>query len=60
MWLLPPGFVVADDIDVTARRDAQLDTVADVLAAHVDVDALGELLDTGLPPRPTVITKLHQ
>lgn len=55
-----PGFVVADDIDVTARRDAQLDTLADLLTAHLDVDAIGELLETGVPPRPTLNTTLGQ
>jgi adenosylcobyric acid synthase len=54
------GFVLADDIDVTARRDAQLDMVADLLTAHLDVDAVGELLDIGPPPRPTVICGLRQ
>ena len=39
------GFVVADDVDVTARRDAQLDLMADLLAAHLDVDAVMELLE---------------
>ncbi len=52
------GFVVADDIDVTARRDSQLDTLADLLTAHLDVDAVCELLDTGPPPRPSVISAL--
>ena len=28
------GFAVADDVDVSARRDAQLDLMADLLAAH--------------------------
>ena len=54
------GFVVADDVDVAARRDAQLDTAADLLAAHVDVDAVCELLDSGPPARPTIVTGLRQ
>jgi adenosylcobyric acid synthase len=54
------GFVVADDTDVTARRDAQLDTLADLLTAHLDVDALCELLNAGPPPRPTLATALCQ
>ncbi len=45
------GFVVADDVDVTARRDAQLDLMADLLAAHLDIDAVLGLLEHG-PPRP--------
>jgi adenosylcobyric acid synthase len=50
------SFVVADDVDVSARRDAQLDTMADLLDAHLDVDAVTALLDSGPPPRPTVVT----
>ena len=38
------GFVVADDVDVTGRRDAQLDVMADLLADHLDVDAVMGLL----------------
>ena len=52
------GFVVADDVDVTARRDAQLDLMADLLAAHLDVDAVMELLERGVPRRPTVTSSL--
>ena len=52
------GFVVADDVDVTARRDAQLDLMADLLAAHLDVDAVMALLDCGAPRRPTVTSGL--
>jgi adenosylcobyric acid synthase len=54
------GFVVADDVDVTARRDAQLDSLADLLTAHLDLDAVCELLTTGPPPRPTVVSVLRQ
>jgi adenosylcobyric acid synthase len=49
------GFVVADDVDVTARREQQLDLLADLLAAHLDIDAIMALLDDGAPPRPTVV-----
>jgi len=52
------GFVVADDVDVTARRDGQLDLMADLLAAHLDVDAVIELLERGAPRRPTVTSGL--
>jgi adenosylcobyric acid synthase len=59
-WLtgIAPGFVVADDVDVAARRDAQLDLMADLLTAHLDVDAILALLDGGPPPRPTIRTAL--
>ncbi|PQM47140.1 Cobyric acid synthase [Mycobacterium talmoniae] len=53
------GFVVADDVDVAARRDAQLDVMADLLIAHLDIDAITELLDTGPPARPTVATTVQ-
>ncbi|WP_084792217.1 cobyric acid synthase [Mycobacterium sp. E136] len=54
------GFVVADDVDVRARRDTQLDLMADLLTSHLDVDAVLDLLDGGAPPRPTVVTGLRR
>jgi adenosylcobyric acid synthase len=53
-----PGFVVADDVDVSQRRDAQLDVMADLLAEHLDVDAIMGLLDDGPPPRPCISSVL--
>jgi adenosylcobyric acid synthase len=53
------GFVVADDTNVAARRDAQLDLMADLLDAHLDVDAITELLDDGPPRRSTIATALR-
>jgi adenosylcobyric acid synthase len=53
------GFVVADDIDVSARRDGQLDVMADLLDAYLDVDAVTALLDSGPSSRPTVVTALR-
>ncbi len=47
------GFEVADDVSVLARRDAQLDLMADALTTHVDLDALLGLLD-GAPRRPVI------
>jgi adenosylcobyric acid synthase len=55
-----PGFVVADDVDVAARRDAQLDVMADLLTAHLDVDAVMGLLEHGAPKRPIVATALRR
>jgi len=52
------GFVVAEDVDVAECRDRQLDVMAELLAAHLDVDALMDLLDSGAPPRPTIATAL--
>jgi adenosylcobyric acid synthase len=51
-------FVVADDVDVAARRDAQLDLMADLLTAHLDIDAVVGLLEHGPPNRPTLATAL--
>jgi adenosylcobyric acid synthase len=53
------GFVVANDVNVSARRDAQLDLMADLLTAHTDVDAILALLDDGPPQRPTIVTTLQ-
>ena len=53
------GFVVADT-NVAARRDAQLDLIADLLAAHLDVDAVFGLLDGPPPRRPHVASQLRQ
>lgn len=50
-----PGFAVARDVSVPARRDAQLDVMADLLSAHLDVDAVLDLL-AGPPPAAPVIT----
>jgi adenosylcobyric acid synthase len=51
------GFEVADDVSVVARRDAQLDLMADALTAHVDIDALLGLLG-GAPRRPVIGSSL--
>jgi adenosylcobyric acid synthase len=53
------GFAVADDVDVAARRDAQLDVMADLLDVHLDVDAVTALLDDGPPRRPTIVAALR-
>ena len=53
------GFVVADDVDVAQRRDGQLVLMADLLASHVDVEAVVGLLDGGPPPRPCVVSGLR-
>ncbi|OBI55137.1 cobyric acid synthase [Mycobacterium sp. E787] len=52
------GFVFADT-DVTARRDGQLDAIADLLAAHLDVDAVLGLLDGPPPRRPCLASRLQ-
>ncbi len=52
------GFVVADDVDVAGRRDAQLDLMADLLTAHLDIDAVVGLLEHGPPTRPWLATTL--
>jgi adenosylcobyric acid synthase len=52
------GFVIADNVDVGARRDAQLDLMADLLTSHLDVDAVTSLLEHGPPKLPTIATRL--
>ena len=54
------GFTIADDVAVTARREAQLDLMADLMAAHVDIDAILGLLDTGPPDRPAIVSTLRE
>jgi adenosylcobyric acid synthase len=54
------GFVVADDVNVAARRDAQLDLIAELLEAHLDVDAVLSLLDACPVQRPQVAIGLRQ
>jgi adenosylcobyric acid synthase len=53
------GFVVADDVDVAGRRDAQLDLMADLLTAHLDIDAVIAVLESGPPRRPAIVTGLQ-
>jgi len=53
------GFVVADGTDVAARRDAQLDLIANLLDVHLDVDAVTGLLDNGPPSRRTIVSALR-
>jgi adenosylcobyric acid synthase len=52
------GFVVADDVDVAGRRDAQLDVMADLLAASLDVAAVMDLLENGAPSRPVIASAI--
>jgi adenosylcobyric acid synthase len=52
------GFVVADDVNVSLRRDGQLDVMANLLAEHLDVGAVMALLDDGPPPRPSITSVL--
>ena len=53
-----PGFHVAPDTSVPARRDAQLDVMADLLTAHLDLDAVLNLLGGPPPARPTITSAL--
>ena len=52
--------VAPNDVSVAARRDSQLDVMADLLAAHLDLDAVLALLDGGPPVRPTVTSALRR
>ena len=44
------GFTVAPDTDVAAGREAQLDLLADLVEAHLDLGALATLLRDGPTP----------
>ena len=48
------GFQVAADVSVPARRDAQLDLMADLLTAHLDIGAVLALLDGPAPAAPVI------
>jgi len=48
------GFQVAEDTGVAERRDGQLDVIADLLDAHLDLDAVFALLDHRPPPSPVI------
>ena len=52
------GFVVAD-VNVAARRDAQLDLAANLLAANLDIDGVLSLLDGPPPRRPHLASRLR-
>jgi adenosylcobyric acid synthase len=52
------GFVAAGDVDVGARRDTQLDLMADLITSHVDIDAVIDLLQHGPPVLPSIATRL--
>lgn len=52
------GFAPAPDTDVAARRDRQLDTMADLLSSHLDVGALLALVDDGPPNAPIITSTL--
>jgi adenosylcobyric acid synthase len=52
------GFILADT-KVAAQRDAQLDLIAELLASHLDVEAVLGLLDGPPPRRPVVASELR-
>ena len=52
------GFAVAPDISVGARRDAQLDVMADLLSAHLALDAVLDLLAGPPAAAPVISTSL--
>lgn len=54
------GFRVAPDTNVSERRDGQLDVMADLLAAHLEVDALLGLMDTPAAPPPVIVSTLRR
>ena len=52
------GFQLARDVCVAARRDRQLDVMADLLGAHLDLDAVLALLDGPAPAAPIITSGL--
>lgn len=54
------GFVVADDVDVPLARDRQLDVMANLLEANLDIGAITALLDGGAPERPVITTAVGE
>ncbi|MEU4442034.1 cobyric acid synthase [Actinosynnema sp. NPDC050801] len=49
------GFTPAPDVDFAGRRAAQLDLLGDLVADHLDTDAVWALLEKGAPPGLPVI-----
>ena len=54
------GFRVAPDTSVPARRDAQLDLMADLLSDHLDLDAVLALLHGPPPTAPVIAATLRR
>src|SRR5947209_6673030 len=50
-----PGFRPAPDTNFAALRDAQLNLLGDLVSAHLDTDALLELIEHGPPPDLPVV-----
>lgn len=47
-------FVVAPDVSFAAEREARLDRLGDLVAGHLDLEAVERLLDGGAPLLPTL------
>ncbi len=52
-------FTPAPDTDFGAIREARLDLLGDLVAAHLDMAAIGRLIETGPPALPSVLASLH-
>lgn len=52
------GFRPAPDLSTATVRSRQIDTIADLVTAHLDMRAVHRLLDEGVGPLPTVISLL--
>ncbi|MFZ0874746.1 MAG: cobyric acid synthase CobQ, partial [Pseudonocardiaceae bacterium] len=50
-----PGFRPAPDTSFAALRGAQLDLLGDLVAAHLDTDALLDLIEHGAPPQLPIV-----
>jgi adenosylcobyric acid synthase len=47
-------------VNVAARRDGQLELMADLLASHLDIDAVLRLLDGPRPRLPHIASELRR
>ncbi len=52
-------FTPAPDTDFAAIREARLDLLGDLVAAHLDTAAIARLIETGPPALPSVLASLH-
>ncbi|MCH5642399.1 MULTISPECIES: cobyric acid synthase [unclassified Gordonia (in: high G+C Gram-positive bacteria)] len=54
-----PGFEPAPDIDVGAIRQAQVDLMADLITANIDMSAVVDIIADGPPVMPTITHRLE-
>lgn len=52
-------FTPAPDTNFAAIREERLDLLGDLVAAHLDTEAIARLIETGPPALPSVLASLH-